>query len=83
MQLIVSSLIFGDFRDFNASERSNGKKVQGDEALKIKNLKSTNQKRKKKVQGYFIHFANVKDRSITLMTETSFQKIKAAAEVRQ
>ena len=26
MQLIVSSLIFGDFRDFTALESSNGKK---------------------------------------------------------
>ena len=58
-------------------------KVQGEKALKIKSLKSTKQKRKKKVQGCFIHFANVKDRSITVMTESSFQKIKAAAEVRQ
>lgn len=58
-------------------------KVQGEKALKIKSLKSTKRKRKKKVQGCFIHFANVKDKSITVMTESSFQKIKAAAEVRQ
>lgn len=58
-------------------------KNQGEEPLKIKSLKSTKRKRKKKVQGCFIHFANVKDRRITVMTETSFQNIQAAAEVRQ
>ena len=58
-------------------------KFQGEKALKIKSLKSTKRKRKKKVQGCFIHFASVKDRGITVMTETSFQKIKAAAEVRE
>ena len=55
-------------------------KVQGEKALKIKILKSRKRKGKKKVQGCF---ANVNDRSITVMTESSFQKIKAAAEVRQ
>ena len=58
-------------------------KKQGEEALKIDSLNSTKQKRKKKVQGCFIQFANVKDRSITVMAETSFQKIQASAEVRQ
>ena len=58
-------------------------KVQGEKALKFKSLKSTKRKGKKKVQGCFIHFANVKHRSITVMTESNFQEIKAAAEVRQ
>ena len=58
-------------------------KVQGEEALKIKSIKPTKRKRKKNVQGCFTHFANVKDRTITVTTETSFQKTKGAAEVRQ
>ena len=59
------------------------KKSKGEKALRIKGSKSTKTKGTKKVLGYFIYFANVKETNITVMSETSFQTLKAAADLRQ
>ena len=60
------------------------KEGKDEKALRIKSSKSTKIKSKKNLPARcFIHFANVKETNVTVISETSFQKIKAASDLRQ